>query len=462
MKITDIPVKMPTPFASSAGAGFITNPIPVPSQGTNSGRASFTDGFPPLTFTQLAAGGDPPWGADFNGLLLQITSWLRWAAAGGVPDKFDATFSIAIGGYPQGALIQSATFGHYWLSQVDDNPTNPNTGGANWLEFPDALIQIQGGNYASADTGAVNHVAVTLAPVPASLTSIVGAPIRFIIANANTITTPDININGLGAVTMINTDGSSIVVGQFSRTGQLCEGFLTSPTMFQVTSPTKTASAAGGLPPGAIILCPIEIPFAGTLECDGSLKNISDYPRLFNVIKANYGGDGINTFRVPDYRGTFPRGWDHGRGLDPNASTRTNRGDGTTGDHVGTNEADAVDAADLSGIINLSNLFVNIKTSAGLFGPVTTYNSTLTLTSGPFQYTSWPNVSGASVGFMDTGESNVLEGNVSGVNPDGNWLPPYPDNPRAIVNYISANYSVTGGGLETRPVNINAMYVIAF
>jgi len=41
-------------------------------------------------------------------------------------------------------------------------------------------------------------------------------------------------------------------------------------------------------------------------------------------------------WKMPDWRGSFMRAWDDGRGLDPDSATRTNRGDGTVGDNVGT------------------------------------------------------------------------------------------------------------------------------
>ncbi|MBR1416958.1 MAG: tail fiber protein [Bacilli bacterium] len=53
---------------------------------------------------------------------------------------------------------------------------------------------------------------------------------------------------------------------------------------------------------------------AGYLACDGSVYNISDYPRLSNHIKVQFGkynffgGDGETTFAVPDLRGEFLRG----------------------------------------------------------------------------------------------------------------------------------------------------------
>jgi len=52
----------------------------------------------------------------------------------------------------------------------------------------------------------------------------------------------------------------------------------------------------------------------GYLSCDGSVYNISDYPVLAKAIKNGfgsynyYGGDGVNTFAVPDLRGEFLRG----------------------------------------------------------------------------------------------------------------------------------------------------------
>lgn len=40
--------------------------------------------------------------------------------------------------------------------------------------------------------------------------------------------------------------------------------------------------------------------------CDGSLLSIANYATLFNLIGTTYGGDGQNTFAVPDLRGRIP------------------------------------------------------------------------------------------------------------------------------------------------------------
>lgn len=43
----------------------------------------------------------------------------------------------------------------------------------------------------------------------------------------------------------------------------------------------------------------------GFMTCDGSIVQISDYPKLFGVIGTYYGGDGVTTFQLPDTRGRF-------------------------------------------------------------------------------------------------------------------------------------------------------------
>ena len=55
----------------------------------------------------------------------------------------------------------------------------------------------------------------------------------------------------------------------------------------------------------------------GFLKADGSVLNRVDYPDLFTAIGTFYGeGDGQTTFKLPDLRGEWVRGWDNGRGVD--------------------------------------------------------------------------------------------------------------------------------------------------
>jgi hypothetical protein len=131
MEASSIPVKFPIPFAADAGSGFI-RPVPVASQIlTTPGAASLQDGFPPVTFIPEGSGGTPPFGQDMNGILNQISAWIQWINAGG-PVSYDAAFSTSIGGYPKGAWLTSAAGGSWWVSTVDNNTSNPDTGGAGW------------------------------------------------------------------------------------------------------------------------------------------------------------------------------------------------------------------------------------------------------------------------------------------------------------------------------------------
>lgn len=163
MQDSGIPVKIPLPFGQSAGANYIRT-IPTPSQiGITNGAASFTDGFPPLCFEQPGVGGAGPWGSDFNGILNQITGGLQWLQAG-APLYYDSAFATAIGGYPKGAIVTSMTLGWLWQSLVDNNTTNPDTGGANWtLLFPQRLVAPVT-VYVNASTGSDTNAGTSGAP----------------------------------------------------------------------------------------------------------------------------------------------------------------------------------------------------------------------------------------------------------------------------------------------------------
>ncbi|WP_432319389.1 hypothetical protein [Yersinia enterocolitica] len=124
MQNSSIPTRMPVPFANSG----VKQTIPIDSQiGIESGRASFTDGFPPLTRIPLTAGGIPPYGTDFNGVLNAITDSIRWANAGG-GYLYDSAFSSLVSGYPKGARLINSTYTGYWLNTSEGNTASPESG----------------------------------------------------------------------------------------------------------------------------------------------------------------------------------------------------------------------------------------------------------------------------------------------------------------------------------------------
>jgi microcystin-dependent protein len=118
----------------------------------------------------------------------------------------------------------------------------------------------------------------------------------------------------------------------------------------EVTFPNSTIGGGGGGSSGsgtaaligAIIDWPTEALPSFALACDGAAYSRTTYSALFAKIGTRYGvGDGTTTFNVPDRRGEFVRGFANGSANDPDRASRTDRGDGTTGDNVGTKQADA-------------------------------------------------------------------------------------------------------------------------
>jgi len=68
---------------------------------------------------------------------------------------------------------------------------------------------------------------------------------------------------------------------------------------------------------GTVNAFAMEEPPEGWLECNGQAIGRREFARLFERIGTRFGeGNGATTFNVPDLRGEFLRGWDHGRGVD--------------------------------------------------------------------------------------------------------------------------------------------------
>lgn len=141
--------------------------------------------------------------------------------------------------------------------------------------------------------------------------------------------------SGLLAVT-VSGAWHAFASGEILTAQNLNENFNSLKTAVEGVKETPAgliSAWAGGTPP------------AGWLECDGSAVSRTTYADLFTVLGTTYGsGDGSTTFNLPDYRGYFLRGWDHGAGRDVDSGGRTDRGDGATGDNVGTVQLHALEA----------------------------------------------------------------------------------------------------------------------
>jgi len=164
MQLSGAPAKIVEPFAVNAapsGGYGGKRTVPVPSQiGITPGAASFNDGFPPTTMTPITGGGVVMSGLDMNGALNQISAPVVWNNAG-ASFLYDSAFSSAVGGYPKGARLIAASGLGFWISTVDNNITNPDTGGAGWVLQSAGIAQVAS-VYASAQQTLVSGVSKVL------------------------------------------------------------------------------------------------------------------------------------------------------------------------------------------------------------------------------------------------------------------------------------------------------------
>lgn len=131
------------PFLSFAGGGVpdgdtvsiaISDTGGSPAQGLT-GRGVYSAGANTVTITSISASSNAGAMISLSGSAQIAISPIALdfePVSGSVP--YNATLQALIGGYPAGALVESAvTTGLFWISAVANNLTNPDTGGAGWL-----------------------------------------------------------------------------------------------------------------------------------------------------------------------------------------------------------------------------------------------------------------------------------------------------------------------------------------
>jgi microcystin-dependent protein len=90
----------------------------------------------------------------------------------------------------------------------------------------------------------------------------------------------------------------------------------------QLSSVPYALNAGNGVPVGTVCAFEGNNPPLGWLLCNGDTVNQTTYKNLFAVLGRVYGnGNGISTFKLPDYRGQFLRGTD---GLTNNLGNTSN------------------------------------------------------------------------------------------------------------------------------------------
>ena len=134
---------------------------------------------------------------------------------------------------------------------------------------------------------------------------------------------------------------------------------------------TKAELEEWGVPVGTILSFAGQTPPDGYLECNGQAVSRTKYAALFAAIGTIWGsGNGSTTFNLPDLRGEFLRGWDHGRGVDPGRNFGSWQADELKShrhDYVGVEWQDLVDIGDDTRRMGISA----IQTTTATGGPET-------------------------------------------------------------------------------------------
>lgn len=263
----------------------------------------------------------------------------------------------------------------------------------------------------------------------------------------------------------------------------------------RVLNQTKDA-----IPTGAIFTFPMNTIPDGYLICDGSAVSRTTYADLFIVLGTTYGnGDGSSTFNLPDYRGKFLRALDDGSGNDPDAASRQDRGDGSTGDSVGTTQGNAMKnhlhqidppntTSSNSGYHNHTTNERSINTSGSGDHTHSISSSSTSLPNhdheirGQIRRISTPAFGGTDLFIVDnSGPDSKVTSNITSstsiyipsnsTNSNGYHghqltIPAlstnYASNHTHFTNIPQFNSLDTGDSSENRPINISVIYAIKF
>jgi microcystin-dependent protein len=267
--------------------------------------------------------------------------------------------------------------------------------------------------------------------------------------------------------TLANTTLSGVT----TAAGIINSGILTGGTLNGLTlTGTITATAASLVgftaateTSGVVKMFAGETAPTGYLECDGSAVSRTTYSDLFTAIGELHGqGNNTTTFNLPDLRGYFVRGWDHGATNDPDVADRTAAATGGgTADHVGSVQTPTMSshlhAISLASGNQSADHAHNISVNTGGQSATHTHN------------VGWvgPDAGGANAGanysYISNGASTVTQQATSTGSAD------HTHSVSATSGGVSANHTHTTSGNsaatgnaanDTRPKNKSLMYII--
>jgi phage-related tail fiber protein len=210
----------------------------------------------------------------------------------------------------------------------------------------DSSVEVTPGLFVSVETGTANGDSVwqlvTDAPIVLGTTAL-----AFEMAVGRTGVSA-------GSYANVTVDKYGRVIAGTNPTTLAGHGITDTYTKDQITAMIAQASA---LPVGSMIGFPVDKVAPGFLELDGSVKSAAAYPDLATFLGGAFtkGDEGAGNFRLPESRGEFLRGWDHGRGVD-------------VGRAIGSAQLDALQ--NITGTLTDAN--ASVATGAFLYEPVTT------------------------------------------------------------------------------------------
>ena len=184
-----------------------------------------------------------------------------------------------------------------------------------------------------------------------------------------------------------------------------------------------------GVPSGSVFCMAVATVPTGYLECNGAAVSRTTYSALFAIIGIAYGsGNGSSTFNLPDLRGEFIRGFDHGRNVDAGRGIATSQ----TGANASHNHSASTTTSTTSSLASNS------------------HNHGIQITHTATSVTAVGNQSDDRMGLIDFSSGsppvryNTVNASVSaGVNSSS-----------------SSSTSIGNQGSEARPRNIAMMYII--
>lgn len=436
-----------------ASAPFIYPKIPVIPSEAQSGKWEYAVDTGTANAMVVSVFGGTP--APVPGMVLRIkksgaanTGAVTLNMGGGAINvlRFNGS-ALSSGDLPAGCFIEVGYDGTQWQTVnyqgISAGTTNNNTF---TLTIP----------FCNDSSGTPNVITAPFSPTITSLAN--GDMVRVKVANSVTGPTT-IAVNAIAAKNVVRPDGSAL------RQGDVVAGQILileyDGTVFQAVN----LAPAAGLVPGVIYFWPTETPPVGSLECNGNPVSRTTFARLFGIINTMYGpGDGSTTFNLPDLRGEFVRGWDHGRGVDGDAGTRTNRGDTTTGDHVGTKQASSVGPFTATATYNLPSPVMNWASGTSPSGNAFVSGSIPLYLDAQFTSMVSGGVDGLQSGNVIEGAAGVYAGAVLGPLITDSYVGTHGQSVAVRVSAITGTgtVTVTTVSSDTRPRNVNLMPVIAY